>query len=103
MKIYIAGKMEGLPNFNYAAFNAAEEKLKVLGYEVVNPVIIAKGMYGNRTDFDEDELEALIAEEVAQLVKCEAIYLLKGWTTSKGAKKELWHALGNGLKVFLEE
>ena len=37
MRIYIAGPMSGLPDFNYPAFNQAEQRLLALGYEVENP------------------------------------------------------------------
>ena len=36
-RVYIAGPMTGLPDFNYPAFNAAAAKLRALGLEVLNP------------------------------------------------------------------
>lgn len=38
----------------------------------------------------------------AAVRSCDAIYLLKGWESSKGSKKELAEALANGLEVILE-
>jgi len=37
MKIYIAGPMSGLPEFNYPAFHAADAELRALGHETLNP------------------------------------------------------------------
>jgi len=36
-RIYIAGPMSGLPNFNYDAFHHAAKRLRSLGVSVVNP------------------------------------------------------------------
>ena len=35
-RIYIAGPMTGLPDFNYPAFNAAAARMRALGFEVEN-------------------------------------------------------------------
>lgn len=37
MKLYIAGPMTGLPEFNYPAFMDAERRLIAAGYEIENP------------------------------------------------------------------
>ncbi|WP_259331943.1 DUF4406 domain-containing protein [Pseudomonas sp. GW101-3H06] len=36
-RVYVAGPMTGLMDFNYPAFNAAADQLRALGYEVENP------------------------------------------------------------------
>lgn len=103
MRVYIAGSMRGLPEYNYPAFDAAEKRLNEQGYSVVNPANIGRAHFGNRKDLSEDEIDFLMAEELSLLVECEAIYLLKGWYKSKGARKELYHAIGNDLEIILEE
>lgn len=37
MKVYIAGPMSGIPEFNYPAFNTAEGQLFVAGFMPLNP------------------------------------------------------------------
>ena len=39
-RVYIAGPMSGLPEFNYPAFHAAAEKLRGMGFHVENPAEI---------------------------------------------------------------
>jgi hypothetical protein len=36
-RVYLAGPMTGLPEFNYPAFNAEAARLRALGYQVENP------------------------------------------------------------------
>ena len=103
MRVYIAGPMRGLPEYNYPTFDAAEKRLEEQGHSVINPANIGRAHFGNRKDLSEDEIDFLMAEELSLLVECEAIYLLKGWHKSKGARKELYHAIGNGLDVILEK
>ena len=37
MRIYISGKMTGLPDLNRTAFDAAEKRLTAQGHFVINP------------------------------------------------------------------
>ena len=39
-KIYIAGPMRGLPDFNYPKFNDYAETHRAIGWDVANPVEI---------------------------------------------------------------
>lgn len=36
-RVYVAGPMTDLTDFNYPAFNAVADRLRALGYEVENP------------------------------------------------------------------
>lgn len=54
MKVYIAGPMTGLPEFNFPLFFEAEELLKGHGFEVINPAredgIDTSGMKGDLSE-----------------------------------------------------
>jgi hypothetical protein len=80
MKIYIAGKMTGLPDFGFPAFHEAAAKLRAEGHEVVNPAEIQPDQTAKWADCLRDCLAAL--------VKCDAIALMPNWVDSRGARLE---------------
>ena len=45
---------------------------------------------------------AVMDADLAAVRSCDAIYLLRGWENSRGAKKELAEAIKCGLEVILE-
>ena len=40
--------------------------------------------------------------DLAAVRSCDAIYLLRGWENSRGAKKELAEAIAHGLTILQE-
>ena len=101
-RIYIAGPMRGLPDFNYPKFNQYAEAHRAVGWYVANPVEIGAD-YGTPEQINADPalLAAVMAAELHALETCDAIYLLDGWQNSKGARKELATAIAYGLKIYL--
>ena len=98
--IYIAGPMAGLPLFNFPAFYTAEDRLSRLGWFPVNPAKF-NHVFGN--DLSGRILDAVCESERAAIPYLDAIYLLKGWEKSKGAKRELEIALKHNLDVIMED
>lgn len=92
-RIYIAGKMGGLPEKNHPAFHRAEEYLKDR-FEVVNPATLDHSKDVEWSDFMKTDIPALIT--------CDCIYLLSSWTDSKGARLERIIASELGLELFYE-
>lgn len=117
MKVYLAGPMRGIPQFNFPAFDAAAAKLRIAGHEVFNPAEHDRAAHGdiaseNKTG-DEREAaekhgfslrEALAADMAFICLHAEAIAMLPGWNKSKGATAELATAkcLGHHI-IWLEE
>lgn len=85
--IYLAGPMTGHPDFNYPAFNAEAARLRAIGYRVENP---AENPVQNTW-------QAYMRQALAQLVKCDAVALLPGWKTSRGACIENQLAIDLGI------
>lgn len=95
--IYIAGGMTGIYRYNIFAFNAAEEELSAT-YNVVNPIKLdaERGfdILGLPENYDWNkfgdglDLEETIRTDVDHVLKCDAIYMLRGWGYSTGAIAE---------------
>ena len=100
--IYIAGPMKGLPKHNIDAFFNAEEKLRLEGWVVINPVKF-EHIFGTAVLQEDDRLlRAMMDAELAAIPFLDAIYLLKGWEKSDGARAELAVALSHGKQILLE-
>ncbi|GHT09070.1 hypothetical protein FACS189426_06350 [Bacteroidia bacterium] len=95
MKIYISGKITGLPFADVAAkFEDAEMLLKDLGLETVNPT-------KNGLSFNES-WEKHIVRDIENLLECDAIYMLDGWNDSVGAGIEYDIAMRTGKDIWFE-
>lgn len=108
MKIYVAGKMRGLPNFGHQAFRDAAARLRAEGHEVFNPVESAEKLYGdhvykNNPTGDESlaGIRVVFCKDLEFVCQeAEAVALLPNWTDSKGAIAEKAVAEALGLKVL---
>lgn len=100
-RVYISGPITGHEDHFAEAFAKAERELIALGYEAVNPVTI--GIELARTLDREPEYEEYMTAELAELATCQNIYLLEGWETSKGARREWEKAKELGIDpIYLD-
>ena len=74
-----------------AKFQAAEERLLEEGYQVVNPAKNQGYSYKEYIDIG-----------LFELMHCDAIYLLNGYETSKGAGVEYHYALVTDMIMMYE-
>lgn len=80
VRLYIAGPMTGLPEYNYPAFNEAEKLLLAAGYDVLNPVVNDPG---TKMPWD-----WYMRKSLKQIAVSDGIALLPGWEGSQGAQME---------------
>lgn len=79
VRIYIAGPMTGYENFNREAFHRAEDALKREGHTVLNPAVLPDGL-----------TQPHYMDICMAMLRCvDAVYMLKGWQQSAGARAEL--------------
>lgn len=87
-RVYVAGPMTGLPEFNFPAFNAASAMLRAQGLHVENPA--------EHGIVDGAEWADYLHYDLGRLATCSEIHLLPGWSNSRGAALEALcaHTLG---------
>ncbi len=92
MKIYLSGKITGDANYRQK-FGSMEKELFSYGYVVFNPAILPDGF----------EYEDYIDLDLLILSRCDAIFLMRDWKNSPGAKREYEEAKRLGLRILTEE
>jgi len=91
MKIYLAGRIRGVRNYQMIFADAAK-KLREQGHSVFNPA--AAGQDDGRP------LWKIMAHLLPQLCESEAIALQRGWWRSGGCRIEFLLAKYLGLKII---
>ena len=109
-RAYVAGPMQGIPEFNFPTFNAVAHSMRRAGLEVFNPaerdierhggVDISKGnatgsLAAAKTEHKFDLRQAL-KEDTAFICDCDMVLMLPGWEKSNGAQAE--HRLAVALQ-----
>ena len=94
-KIYISGKISGLPIQEIAAkFRAAEDKIRRFGFEPVSPLNNGLPL--------EAEWADQMGKDVALLLKSDAVYMMENWQKSEGATLEYLIAKQRRMRIFKE-
>ena len=122
-RIYISGAVSDIDyNEAQARFNAAQAALEARGgHEVVNPLSLMKwgissaeiGFYGEIILYNKEtgRRRAVSPDEywrecmdvcLRELLRCDAIYMLNNWRTSRGARVELAVAVELGLEILIQ-
>lgn len=104
MNIYIAGPMTGYSDHNFPAFDKAQKLLEAEGHRVLSPAQLdrAVGVHEDTVELPPDFLREAVLRDIATIFFCQAIYLLKGWENSKGARAEKAFCEWLGLEIRYE-
>lgn len=113
--IYIAGPMSGIPYFNFLAFDEAKAFLTLQGWNVISPADLDRELHGfealtlpSSTDWtvlpkNLKLTRIMTYDALAVINDADAIYMLRGWEKSKGARAEKALAEWKGVPVIYEE
>lgn len=112
MRIYLAGPMRGIKDFNFPAFHEAAASLRAQGHEVFNPaerdeqehgVEVGKSETGDLAEAATkgfNHRAAMAADTKWIALHAEGIAMLPGWEKSRGASAEKALADCLGLAVI---
>lgn len=107
MKIYIAGPMSGVEDWNFPAFFEAEAQLKALGHEVINPAhndgetveeALASAGHPERPT---KSWSYYMRRDLPDVLTVDALCVLPGWQSSKGASLEVQVAEAVGIPLLI--
>lgn len=112
MKIYLAGPMRGIKDFNFPAFHDATRRLREKGHEVFNAAEYEENIFGvgfNKSEtgdlrdiahLDWDFRKAFFKDCEYITLTADAVVVLPDWQKSKGATAEVAIARVIGLPVL---
>lgn len=111
MRLYTAGPMSHIRQFNYPAFEAIARALRGTGYEVISPAemdseelraVCLASETGDPAEINHIETMGEILARDVKLIADEAdgVVLMPGWEQSRGARLEAFIARHSGKPVF---
>lgn len=98
MRLYLGGKMVGVPGLGFSAFDEAAAKLRERGHEVFNPAEYDRqagyepsendlGTYLDTPEFNRSR--ALLDDVTWILTKSQGMVVMMNWLSSPGTKMEV--------------
>lgn len=90
-KIYILGSISQNENYKQQ-FMAKHKELEELGYIVLNPLFISCEL----------SWKEYMKIDLVMIDVCDAVYMMEGWKTSRGAKIEECYANMRGKEIIYE-
>jgi nucleoside 2-deoxyribosyltransferase len=112
--VYVAGPMRNYSYYNFPAFDSAKEFLESHGWTVLSPADMDRedGFDALEKDWPADydwglipdgfDFQACVTRDIEAVRKCDAIYMLEGWTKSKGAMAEYALAVWLGKQIIMQ-
>ena len=97
-RIYLAGPMTGIADYNYPEFNRVAKLIRDMGYEVENPADTEKE--NTEYPYQSAPHEWYMRKAVEKIMKCDMVVILPAWDTSIGARLEVDLARGLNLPIL---
>lgn len=96
MKIYVAGKISGLPRLEVETkFQEARKTLADQGHSVFVPTVLPA--------YDDVTHDDYMKICYAMIDVCDAVFVLKDWQKSKGARMEVQYAADWRKEIIYED
>lgn len=100
MKVYIAGPMTGIADFNYPAFHAAAARVADHGWEPLNPAV-QDLTFANEHEGEHEVIRAhYLFRDILMVLEADALAVLPGWQRSTGADLEVHIARVLGKPLY---
>ena len=96
MKVYIAGKVTGLPkNEIFKKFNGSVRTLKEGGHAVMSPAVLVLN-----EDFEHEDYMHVC---FAMIDVCDEVFMQRDWRDSEGARMEREYATDHRKRIIYED
>jgi len=103
MKVYISGGMSDHFALNFKEFYAKQLAFEELGFTVISPAQNAAEHLRVNEDVPRSWEEWLAVDRALIRNEADAIYVMKGYTHSRGAMEELAEAVQKGIIIMYED
>lgn len=106
MRVYLAGPMTGIREFNFPEFDKYAAILKSKGHEVCNPADLDRELGfdpESQEGVSQEFLREALRRDLSAICDADAIAMLPGWENSGGARVEWMLAVRLGLRIFYLE
>lgn len=100
MKLYLAGPMKGLPDWNYPAFERAATRLRGYGHEVTSPHEKDAELGHDPNTDGHLGYRFYMSHDLPLVLAADAVAVLSGWRKSKGARIEVHVAQECGIPIL---
>lgn len=89
-RVYLAGPMTGIPEYNAPAFRRAAERLRDRGFVVISPVEMDEAdgvnLEAEAAAHGDWDWALALARDISVVIReVDAVVVLRGWTKSRGA------------------
>lgn len=100
-RVYLAGRMTGLPEYGFPVFRHYAAELREAGYEVVSPHEMDEAIDGFDPATDQAKpMRHYMSRDLPAVLSCNGIAMIPGWEESKGATLEHHVATTCGLPAY---